>query len=156
MVRPARKPPIVLHGCRIEQYAIRDRSIRFRGHRLLSVDGKEVGPVPRLALGRWRGKGLMVFHCDRRWNVVAGDGPYPSLREAKQGSERFYPGISTAWKRTGYSQTQFNRYIARIGPTCSMCSKAWLDVEKMVEIKKRKLVFCDTCIRKLYECISPA
>jgi hypothetical protein len=43
-----------------------------------------------------------------------------------------------------------------MGPTCSMCSKIWLDVEKMVEIKKRKLNLCDTCIRKLYECISPA
>jgi hypothetical protein len=56
---------------------------------------KQVGPVPRLALGRWRGKGLMGFHCDRRWNIVAGDGPHASLREAKQNAERFIRGIGS-------------------------------------------------------------
>jgi len=46
------KPPIVLEGCRIEQFAVRDRSMKFEGHGLLFRGDKEVGPVPRLAIGR--------------------------------------------------------------------------------------------------------
>jgi hypothetical protein len=155
MVRRARKPPIVLASCCVEQYAIRDRSIRFSGHRHL-FDGEEVGAVPRLAIGRYRDQSLLVLHCDGRWNVVAIDGPYTTLRDAKQGAERSYSGISAAWKRTGYSRAQAERRLARMGPKCSMCSRIWLDVEKMVEIKKRKTILCDTCIRELHERISPA
>jgi hypothetical protein len=29
------KPPVVLEGCRVEQFAIRDRSMRFEGHAAL-------------------------------------------------------------------------------------------------------------------------
>jgi hypothetical protein len=156
MAGQAQKPPIVLHGCCVEQYAIRDRSMSFRGQGRLFVDGKEVGPVPRLAVGRSLGTsitGLMVFHCDGRWNVVAGDGPYPTLREAMQEAERFYPGISPAWKRTGYTRAQAERQLVRMGPTCSMCSTIWLNVEKIVEVKKG-VQLCDVCIRKLHKAIS--
>jgi hypothetical protein len=159
MPRAAQKPPIVLHGCRVEQYAIRDRSMPFRGYGRLFVDGKEIGPLPRLAIGRSLSKGikgLLLFHCDARWGAVAGIGPFSSLRETKQEAERFYAGIRSAWKRTGYSSTQVERQLTRMGPTCSMCSRIWLDIEKMVEVKKGSIHLCDICIRKLYECVSPA
>jgi hypothetical protein len=158
MARLPRKPPIVMHGCRVEQYAIRDRSMPFRGYGRLFVDGKEVGLVTRLAVGRSLAKritGLLLFHCDARWNVVASIGPFQSLRETKQEAERFYAGITSAWKQTGYSSTQVERQLARMGPKCSMCSRIWLDIEKMVEVKKRSIHLCDVCIRKLYECLSP-
>jgi len=100
-------------------------------------------------------KGLLLFHCDARWNVIAGIGPFASLREAKQEAERFYAGMRSAWKRTGYSSTQVERQLARMGPKCSMCSKIWLDVEKMVEVKKGRFNLCETCIRELHKVISP-
>jgi hypothetical protein len=157
MALRAGKPPIVLYGCCVEQYAIRDRSIPFRRHRRLFADGKEVGPVPRLAVGRSLGTsitGLMVFHCDGRWNVVTADGPYPTLREARQEAERFYPGISAAWKRTGYTRAQANRQLARMGPTCSMCSTIWLNVEKKIVEVKKGVYLCDVCVRTLHEAMS--
>jgi hypothetical protein len=40
-----------------------------------------------------------------------------------------------------------------MGPKCSMCSRIWLDVEKMVEVKKG-VHLCDVCVRKLHEAIS--
>ena len=151
-----RKPPVCLHCCRVEQFAIRDRLMRFTGHRLLFSGDKEVGPVPRLALGRDRQHGVMLFHCDTRWNVVGAEGFYPDLRSAKARAERFYQGISKAWVRTGYTKAQANRYLQRLGHNkrCSICSKPWFDIEALVEVKKRKLAFCDACIRELYELIS--
>ena len=47
-----KKPPLAISGCRVEQYAIRDRSMKYSGHSSLYRDGKEVGPVPRLAICR--------------------------------------------------------------------------------------------------------
>lgn len=148
-------PPVLLEGCRVEQFAVRDRAFRFRGHGLLFRDNKEVGPVRRLALGRARDGAVMLFHCDTRWNVV-GAMSYAGLRLAKQRAERFYPGISTAWVRTGYTQSQATRLLRRTGANqkCSICAKPWFKVEQMVTIEKRRIVLCDRCIRDLFGMIA--
>ena len=155
-MRRAVKPPVVLEGCRIEQFAIRDRSMKFQGHRLLFRGDREVGPVPRLALGRDRDNTVRLLHCDARWNVVGASGGYENIRAAKERAERFYRGISKAWIRTGYTKTQANRLLNRISGLgkCSLCSRPWYDVQSMVEIKTRKFAICDVCIRELHELIS--
>jgi hypothetical protein len=125
------EPPVMLEGCRIEQFAVRDRSMKFTGQGLLFRGHKEVGPVPRLALGRDRSDEVMVLHCDVHWNVVGACGGYPNLRAAKERAERFYRGISKAWIRTGYTKTQANRHLNRIGANkkCSLCLRRSYDVE---------------------------
>ena len=151
------KPPIVLEGSRIEQFAVRDRSMKFEGHGLLFRDDKEVGPVPRLALGRDSDNTVRLLHCDARWNVVASIGGYENLRAAKERAERFYPGISKAWVRTGYTKAQAKRVLDRIsGPKkCSLCSTSPHDVHSIVVIPKlKKFAICDVCIRELHELIS--
>lgn len=150
------KPPVVLDGFRVEQYAVRPRSIKFTGHGLLFRGDKEFGPVPRLALGRGRNGEVDLLHCSARWAVEFADGGYPTLREAKQRAERFYPGISKAWVRTGYTMRQARRALERSGANqkCSICSKLWFEVEKMVEIKKAKLTICGTCVRELHALVS--
>lgn len=151
-----RKPPVVLHGCRVEQFALRDRSIRFAGHGLLFSAGKEVGAVPRLALARDRSGEVMLFHCDYRWRVVGASGGWRTVREAKKRAERFYPGISKAWVRTRYTKAQASRHLSRTGGNtkCSLCGKFWFDVQKMVVFKKVRFTLCDVCIRDLYVRVS--
>jgi hypothetical protein len=149
-----RKPPVVLHGCRVEQFALRDRSIRFAGHGLLFSAGKEVGAVPRLALARDRSGEVMLFHCDYRWRVVGASGGWRTVREAKKRAERFYPGISRVWRSTGYTKAQTARQLDRTNRRCSVCAKFWFEVDKMVVTKKARFTLCDACIRQFYEVIS--
>jgi hypothetical protein len=96
----------------------------------------------------------MLFHCDARWNVVGGM-TYPGVRAAKQRAERFYPGISAAWVRTGYARSQASRRLWRAAANrkCSICAKPWFKVSQLVEIKKARIVLCDACIRELFEMI---
>jgi hypothetical protein len=147
-----------LDGCRVEQYAVRPRRLTFTGHGLLFRDGKEVGPVPRLALGRLQDGEVILFHCDKRWNVKGASHGCPTVRAAKQRAERFYPGISAAWRRTGYTRSQARRVRERSGydRKCSLCLKRWFDVHQIIEIKKRNVALCDECIRKLHDMLSQA
>jgi hypothetical protein len=86
-------PPPALAGCKVEQYAIRPRSVKYSGHSGLFVEGKELGPVPRMAICREK-NGLNLFYCDRRWNVLGSSGAHATIRSAKARAERAYPGIS--------------------------------------------------------------
>jgi hypothetical protein len=153
-VRAKLKPPIVIDGCRVEHYAIRDRSMKYAGSGLFS-GGKEVGPVPRLAICRDR-NGLCLLHCDSRWRSLGAAGGYSGVREAKQRAERIYPGISRAWNRTGYTKRQATNYLDRTGGNlrCSVCRKKWYQVEQVVTV--RRLAICDGCIRELGDLLSPA
>src|SRR5262245_29293341 len=108
---PIAKPPIVIDECWIEQYAIRPRAIRFRGHGLMFRGGREVGSVPRLALGRGRDGQIHILHCDGRWKSRFGACGYATVREAKARAERIYPGISRHWRRTGYTARQGRRLL---------------------------------------------
>ena len=98
----------------------------FAGHGLLFHGDNEVGPLPRLALGRDRSNEVLLFHCDTRWRVMGTSGGYATLREAKALAERFYRGISKAWVRTGYTKAQASRYLERLGPKCSLCPSCGL------------------------------
>ena len=98
---------------------------------------------------------MLLFHCDARWRVV-GAMSYAGLRVGKQRAERFYPGISSEWIRTGYTRSQANRLLRRLGANqkCSICSKPWFKVEQLVEIRKRRIVLCDRCIRELFSMLA--
>jgi hypothetical protein len=149
-----RKPPPALAGCRVEQYANRDRSMKYSGHSYLFRDGKEVGPVPRLAICRGDDNEVLLFHCDRRWNVLGMAGGYPNVKAAKRRAERTYSGISAAWVKTGFTRRQLKRYLDRLGHNvkCAFCGKAWHQVERMV--RKGKSAICDACVRELSEIIA--
>ena len=107
---PSAAPP-ALAGCRVEQYAIRDRSMKYSGHSSLFRDGKEVGPVPRLAICRGDEHEVLLFNCDRRWDVLGMAGGYPNIGAAQRRAERIYPGISAAWAKTGVTRRQVKNYL---------------------------------------------
>src|SRR5262245_61110598 len=125
------KPPIVIDGCRIEHYAIRPRSIRFQGRGLLFRGDREVRSVPCLALGRDREGRVRLLHCDGRWRSRICAGGYATVREAKARADRFFPGISKHWRKTGYTARQARRVLGK-DPACSICRKLCFDVEKMI------------------------
>jgi hypothetical protein len=55
--------------------------MKYSGHSSLFCDGKEVGPVARLAICRGDDGEVCLFHCDRRWNVLGIAGRYPNKVE---------------------------------------------------------------------------
>jgi ClpX C4-type zinc finger protein len=147
-----RKPPPAISGCSVEQYAIRERSMKYSGHGWLYRDGKEVGSVPRLAICRSREGEVGLIHCDRRWNDL-GASWHRTVREAKKRAERIYPGISAAWTRTGYTKTRVKRYLDGIGHNlkCNFCGKPWYQVDRMVT--KGQASICAPCVAELSEMI---
>jgi hypothetical protein len=62
-------PPPVLHCARLLYYAVLDSSVEFTGRSLLFVDGKELGPVPCLAICEGEAETLL-FHCSSDWSVL--------------------------------------------------------------------------------------
>jgi hypothetical protein len=128
--------------------------MKYSGHSWLFRDGKEVGPVPRLAICRSDDNKLSLFHCDSRWRSLGVAGGYSDVREAKRRAERIYPGISRAWVRTGYTKRHTREYLERTGGNlkCFVCRKKWYQVAQIVSTKR--LAICDECIRELNDFIS--
>jgi hypothetical protein len=133
-------------GCRITHYVIRDRSLRFVGPSRLFVNGKELGAVPRLAIGESRDRKHALLHCGPTWNV-RGVEEYDSLEETRRAAERLYPGISQRWLATGISRRQAEAYRRQIwkGLECSFCGRLPDEIEQLVE--RRSVRICDQCIR---------
>jgi hypothetical protein len=140
------KPPPVLAGCRVTEYAVRDRSAKYSGRSNLFVEGKELGPVPRLAIVRDHQGKYLLLHCGRSWNVLGIAGGR-NLRRARLAAERTYPGISKRWVRTGVSKSQAEAYLKQVwkGQECSFCGRRPDQVEQMVEGQGSRI--CDFCIR---------
>ena len=145
-------PPPALAGCRVEQYAIRPRTVKYSGHSWLFVEGKELGPVPRMAICREK-SGLNLFYCDRRWNVLGCSGTHATIRAAKARAERAYPGISKWWIKTGYTAAQVKKFFDDTGyyVRCSFCGASQFDVQSLVTSKKRSVAICDRCIHRINE-----
>jgi hypothetical protein len=141
-------PPPVLVSCRVVQYVIRDKTVRFKGPTNLYVGGKEVRGVPRLAIVRDDKKHeVLLLHCSRAWGIV-GMQARRTIREAKRIAERAYPGISKKWVRTGITRGQATAFLKRLwkGQECSFCGRWPLDVQQMVAGRKARI--CNVCIEQ--------
>jgi len=148
------QPPPVLDHCRVLEYAVLAGKVKYSGHSNLFFDGKEVGPVAALAIGKpMDSHEPLVLHCDHRWAVQAVAG-FPSVREAKTRAERIYPGVSVLWRRTGVSKAKAEAYLARMwkGMTCSFCGRRPDQIKNMIgERGKRSVRICDICVREFHE-----
>ena len=142
------KPPPVLAGCRVIEYALRDRSVKYSGRSHLFYGGKEVGPVSRLAIGRDNERGALVLHCSRTWNVL-GIARHAGIKEAKRRAERIYPGLSAKWLKTGVSKRQAKAYLDKAlkGVECSFCGKRPDQIDQMVS--KGNARICNVCVRDI-------
>jgi len=151
MTRSSPVPPPVLDSARVIEYAVLDKSVIYSGHSSLFVDGRELGPVPCLAVCQpLEGASFLLFHCDTDWTVL-GAAEYPSVAEAKIRAERIYRGISGRWIDAHVTEQQVKRYLDEVwsDQRCSVCGRRPDQVEHL--ITKNNIHICDSCIREFYE-----
>jgi hypothetical protein len=149
-----RKPPLVLDSGRLLAYAVLGKSARYSGHSYLYVNGKELGPVPRLAIRQpLREAAVLLLHCAADWSVL-GMSAYPSLEAAKHQAERIYPGAAAYWKHADVSERDVEAYLNKLwkGRECTLCGKRPDEVGNMVQQHGRNV--CDGCIVGLHQALS--
>jgi hypothetical protein len=143
-------PPVLDHG-RVLEYAVLNDRVEYSGHSLLFVDGKEVGPVPRIAICQsLNNPDIVLLHCDNDWNVL-GAGIFNSAGEAKSRAEKTYPGVATCWIKSHFTNEQVSKHLEEIwnGLHCVFCGKMPYEVERLIE--KSGVGICDSCIEELYQ-----
>ena len=154
-------PLPVLDGLRVVRYAFIRRPIQYRGHSGLFVvsqagSSKEVGPVPRLAIGQsLRGtREFFLLHCTRTWQVLGAQGGFSKVSQAEQLAERIYVGVTGAWIPTNVTKReakQFERVIW-YSLTCSFCGRIppeHEDVRGATIFAARLARICGDCVRDL-------
>jgi hypothetical protein len=97
----------------LREYALLDPSVGFnRGHKLFFVDGKEIGPVPCLAICKDKDSGgFHLYYCDSEWNPVGFSPLWASIEKAKHRAESIYPGSAWSWIRSDYTEEDAKRFI---------------------------------------------
>jgi hypothetical protein len=133
------------------KYALLEGPVRYSGHSCLFVDGKELGPVPRLAICQSRDEpDVLLFHCDEAWEVLGCSG-YASVAEARERAERIYPGVSTCWIDRQLTEAAANDYVEQeFGhERCGFCGRLPVDVQGML-VRERGGSICNVCVDEFY------
>ena len=153
------KPPVVLAGGLVEQFAVIERTVTFRGQGMVFTGDVAVGSVPRLALLRHRREILLVL-CDRRWEPIAIGGGGATIRAVKSRAERMYQGVGRLWRPTDYTRAQARavreREMKQPGYSCSVCRKPWYEVRQIITAGKPIVSLCDKCVREMHALLSPS
>jgi hypothetical protein len=145
------EPPPVFASDRVLEYAILTSVVRYSGRSDLLVGGKELGPVPRLAICQPLGETtFLLFHCDDDWNLL-GVSSHTSLAEAKARAERIYAGISACWIDRQVTEADAAEYLEQEfgDERCRFCGRLPFDVEQLV-VHERGGPICDACIEELH------
>ena len=144
-------PPPMLNSARVLEYAILDESVSYSGHSSLFVDGKELGPVPCLAIGQVKNDTeVLLLHCAGDWTVL-GTAGYPSVSDAKKRAEGIYAGVSTRWIEAHVTEEEAARYLNESwgDQRCSFCGKTPEQVGHL--ISKNNVCICDSCIAEFHQ-----
>jgi hypothetical protein len=153
MARFPRRPPPALISERVREYAILPSSLAFNGEGLDYVGGRELGPMPCLAITEHLKDGAIhLAHCDRDWRVVAVS-EHDSVARAKRRAERVRPGASRYWRARGVSVADAKAYLARqwAGDECSFCGKT--PEEESTFITGPNARMCGSCVTRAYEAL---
>ena len=144
-------PPPALDSARVIAYAIVDDSVKWTGRQKLFHDGKEIGPVPCLALcqnvwGDW--KVIHVFHCDEDWEVLASGGG-ETIEEAQASTEAAYRGISAKWIFLNTPEEEAREWIRKESEDmlCSFCDRIPAEMEQLVRGKSGAI--CNYCVAEV-------
>ena len=146
-------PPPVLSCARLLEYAVLDNSVGFAGRTFLFRDGKEVGQVPCLALCENKSETadtVLLFLCDEEWSDLGCSG-FTSIAEARDWTERIYPGVSTRWVQANVSDEEAERYLDELfgDVRCSFCRRRPdQGIETLLE--KNNVRICDRCINEFH------
>ena len=150
------KPPPTLDCCRVLEYAILDKSVRYSGHSHLYAGETEVGPVPRLAIceenieGKKR-SGVLLLHCGHDWTSI-GCAAYASVQEARQSAEQSYPGVSALWVDAHVSEEEAAHHLQELWKpmSCRLCGKMPFQTNERF-IERDGSFICESCIRASHE-----
>jgi hypothetical protein len=142
-----RPPLVMLAGTWTTHYALLGRGVGFNGRGRIFIGDTLLGRVPRLAIATTAAGNWCLMHCGRAWNVRTSF-DYPSLAAAQAAAERRYPGSTTRWARTGYTQARAEAYLNRAsrGHECSFCGRRPDQVAAMLVAKKNAARVCDVCV----------
>jgi ClpX C4-type zinc finger protein len=150
-------PPPVLDRARVIAYAVLDDSVQWTGRQKLFVGGKELGPVPRLALCQnveGNLKDILVFHCNDEWDVLGVSGG-KTLEAAKASAERAYRGVGAKWISTNVTEDEAKSWIEKncADVSCSFCDRTLDDYQHLVGNKAGSVRICNYCIDEYYALI---
>ena len=146
MEPPTTKPPPVLASARVLEYAILDGSVGFSGKSRVFVERRELGRVPRLAIGETlEGGEVLLLYCDEDWSVLAAAG-YRSPTHAKARAERTYPGVSRLWADAGVSRDAALAYAEEESRDfkCSFCGRRPDQVRNLLAQGAARI--CNLCV----------
>jgi hypothetical protein len=143
-------PPPVLAAARVLAYAVLDDAVAYTGQKVVFAAGRELGPVPRLAIGRQLSRGdILLLHCDAEWDVLATAG-YASVEDAKQAAGQAYSGLSGKWLATTFSDAEVDAFLDEEdrGLVCSFCGRHPHEVDRIVTGHEGAAI-CEICIKAL-------
>jgi hypothetical protein len=140
------EPPPVVDSARLLHHLPLNDSDALARRTLLFVDGKEVGRVRGLAICKdARFEEVFLFHCDRDWDVLGCAG-YPTVDDAKARAEHLYPGTSSRWIDSRFTDEEVERYLDELwgDDRCGICGKRGDQVEEMYAEDGENI--CDACL----------
>ena len=143
-------PPPAIDCARVLRFANVDNSVQYVGNSTLFVDGKLLGPVPCLAICKYRGEDeVLLMHCDHRWNSQ-GVSSHGTIAEAMARAEKSYKGISAKWIDAGASEEVAEKYLDELfgDQVCSFCGRRPDQVRQLYGAEKAHI--CDECVEKFY------
>ena len=138
-------PPPAIDCARVLSYVAVDVGVQFSGRTLLFVDGKELGPAPRLAICEdVKTGGILMFHCTRDWEAL-GCSAHTTLDEAKSRAEQIFHGVSSQWRDAEVSIETARAYLDELfeGEKCDRCGKRPYEVNSLT--RKGSESICDGC-----------
>lgn len=139
-------PPPILGSAKVLAFAIVDSTIKFVQNKLLYVDGKLLGPVPKLAICKFPTESeVCLYFCDDDWSML-GFSVHESLEAAKRRAEKSYPGLLNRWRPYHHKdEAAIDRRC--LEPFCTFCGKSFIETERMVQGKEAWI--CEGCVRAL-------
>jgi hypothetical protein len=147
------KPPPAIASERVLHYAFLDDSVGLNaGHKLIFIDGKQLGKVPRLAICQAKkGSELSLFYCDDDWDFV-GVSLHDSVAAAKNRAERLYSGSSGKWFEANFTQEEVGLYLEQVWASsrCSFCGKTPDQDLKAIFEGNGNARICDSCVVELH------
>lgn len=132
----------------LEAYAVVDDDVSFTGRCGMHVDGKPLGPVAALAIGRNLPDGdILLLYCDSEWNSVAA-GSHSSVAAAKAAADRAYDGIRAKWCKVTATAAGVAAYLDAEWPGCSFCGRRGYEVELMIGEGAARI--CANCVDRFH------
>jgi hypothetical protein len=113
MEKPSPPPPIICVNDRVLlHYAVLNDSVGYNaGHGLFFVGRKEIGRVPCLAICEDKeSPQVTLYYCNSDWSPIGIAGT-ASVETAKRRAERIYPGSSSCWVETHFTEEDVKRYL---------------------------------------------